>query len=205
MPLSIGQVQFVGSFRDALPPSTLPEVAFAGRSNVGKSSALNCLLGRRGIARVSRTPGRTQLVNLYKVDDALMVADLPGYGYADVPDAVRAGWKPMIEQYLSNRDNLRLVVVLIDIRRDPQDLDGALLYGLAEARIPSLVVATKVDKLSKAERGRRIAALRAGFHLPPDQPIPFSATARIGRDVVLDAIAAKVLPEPEVSGGDDGR
>ena len=195
MAFKIGEVRFLGSHRDRFPPSTLPEVAFAGRSNVGKSSALNCLLGRRALARVSRTPGRTQLVNLFQVDDVLTVADLPGYGFAKVPDHVRSAWKPMIEGYLSARDNLRLVVVLIDVRREPQELDGALIYALIEARIPAVVVATKADKLKKQQLKRQIAALRAGFRLPAGQPIPFSSVTRAGRDAVLDAIAEHCLGE----------
>jgi GTP-binding protein len=205
MPLRIGQIEFVGSFPSAFPPSPLPEVAFAGRSNVGKSSALNCLLGRRALARVSRTPGRTQLVNLFRVGDpapgsstpAFMVADLPGYGFAKVPDAVREAWKPMIEGYLSERENLRVVVVLVDIRHGPQELDGALMYGLTEARIPKIVVATKADKLGKQQVARQRAALRAELRLPPDQPIAFSAVTRAGREEVLDAIAAQLFPGPD--------
>lgn len=187
----VGQVEFLGSFPEGLPETGLPEVAFAGRSNVGKSSALNTLLGRKALARVSHTPGRTQLVNLFRVEGGgeqrgldLVFADLPGYGFAKVPEAVRAAWKPMIEGYLASREALRLVVVLVDVRRDPQEMDGGLLFALAEARIPSLVVATKVDKLSKQQVQRQLAALRREFRLPADQPIPFSSVTKAGLDDV---------------------
>ena len=193
----LGQVEFLGSFPARLPVTGLPEVAFAGRSNVGKSSALNTLLQRKALARVSRTPGRTQLVNLFDIGGKLVFADLPGYGYAKVPDAVRMAWKPMIEAYLSDRADLKLVVVLVDIRREPQEMDGALLFALVEARIPSLVVATKVDKLSKQQVSRALAALRREFRLPPDQPIAFSSMEGTGFDPVWDRIeAAAGVAEP---------
>lgn len=183
-------VTFVGSYKGSPPPSSLPEVAFAGRSNVGKSSALNCLWNRKALARVSRTPGRTQHINLFQLGDIALFADLPGYGYAAVPDAVRAEWKPMIEGYLTERANLKLVVVLLDVRRAVSEVDGSLLYALAEARIPSLAVATKVDKLSRRQQQQQLAALRSGYHLPAGQPIGFSAQTRQGRDAIWDAIEA---------------
>lgn len=181
-------VQFLGSFPGALPDPGLPEVAFAGRSNVGKSSALNTLVNHRSLARVSATPGRTQAINLFEIDRRVVFADLPGYGFAKVPDAVRDAWKPMIERYLGGRDRLVLVVVLIDIRRDPQEMDGQLLYALTEARIPSLVVATKVDKLSRQALQRQLAALRDGYRLPEHQPVAFSSVTGQGRDAVWAAI-----------------
>jgi GTP-binding protein len=190
-------VEFVGSFPGSLPSLGLPEIAFAGRSNVGKSSALNALVRHRGIARVSRTPGRTQAINLFKVDGRVVFADLPGYGFAEVPDAVRDAWKPMIEAYLGDREELKLVVVLIDVRREVGELDGALLYGLAEARIPALVVATKCDKLKKQQLARQLAALRREYHLPEGQPIAFSSQTGAGRDEVWARIDAAVNPPAE--------
>ncbi|MFT4624845.1 MAG: GTP-binding protein [Myxococcota bacterium] len=173
---------FVGSFPGELPVLDLPEVAFAGRSNVGKSSALNKLLNSKRAARVSSTPGRTQAVNLFRVGSACIFADLPGYGYARVPTHVQDAWKGMIEQYLSERQALRLVVVLVDARRDPQEMDGMLLYALVESGIPSLVVATKVDKLSRNERQRNLAQLRREFRLDDGQLLPFSSVTGEGRD-----------------------
>jgi len=185
-----GDVKFLGSFLDELPAVGLPEVAFAGRSNVGKSSAINCLLNSKGAARVSRTPGRTQRINLFDIGGALIFADLPGYGYAEVPDAIQAEWKPHLERYLGTRDTLRLVIVLVDVRRDPQPMDGQLLYALHEADVPLLVVATKVDKLKRAEKARALAVLRDEFHLEDDEIVPFSSVSREGRDEVWSRIEA---------------
>ena len=179
---------FVGSFTEQWPDLGLPEVAFAGRSNVGKSSALNTLLQRKSAARVSGRPGRTQAINLFRVGDGAAFADLPGYGFARVPAEVQEQRKRMIESYLNTRDALRGVVVLVDARRDPQGKDGALLYSLTESRIPAVVVATKVDKLKKQERGRQISAIGREFQLPRGQPIPFSAVTGEGREEVWDAI-----------------
>lgn len=191
------QVEFVGSFPGALPELELPEVAFAGRSNVGKSSALNQLLGMKRAARVSSTPGRTQAINLFRVDGRVVFADLPGYGYAKVPDAVRASWGPMIEGYLADRPALRLVVALIDVRRDPMESDGQLLDGLRDAGIPLLVVATKCDKLKKQQRSRQLAVIRDTFELSADQPVAFSGVTGDGRAEVWAAIERAIrAPEP---------
>ena len=156
-------MNFIGSFPGEMPPATLPEVAFAGRSNVGKSSAINRVLGRKNIARVSRSPGRTQAINLFAVDDRFMLADLPGYGFAKVPEAVQRQWKGMVEGYLGTRESLRLVICLVDSRHPPQKLDLALLGGLTAAEVPYLVVATKVDKLPKSKRRSMLAKLRKGL------------------------------------------
>lgn len=183
-----GRVEFKGSFAENLPDLGLPEVAFAGRSNVGKSSALNTLLNMRGAARVSGQPGRTQHINLFEVAKQLVFADLPGYGFAKVPGRVQDGWKPMIEGYLAERDALRMVVLLVDIRRSPQESDGQLLYGLTTARIPRLVLATKADKLGRNARSKSLAALRKEFRLAPEELIAFSSMDRTGFDATWDRI-----------------
>ena len=207
----VGQIEFVGSFPGELPHIGLPEVAFAGRSNVGKSSLLNTLTRRKNLARTSRTPGRTQAINLFRIGDGLVFADLPGYGFAKVPEHVRQAWKPMIEAYLGGREDLRLVVVLVDVRRTAQEDDGALLWGLTEARIPHLVVATKVDKLKKQARQKARAQLKRDLHLPAGQPLPFSSLTGDGRDALWSAIeeAARrpreVLADLPGPGDPDGR
>ena len=193
---AIHQLEFVGSFHDRLPALAIPEIAFAGRSNVGKSSALNTLLQRKSAARTSNTPGRTQAINLFRLGEAGTFADLPGYGFARVPQHVLDRWKRTIEAYLAERAELRLVVVLVDARRDPTPLDGQLLWSLVEIGVPSLVVATKVDKLSRNERQRQLAALRREFQLPAGQPIPFSSVTGEGRDEVWAAIDAAALQPP---------
>ncbi|MBW1877763.1 MAG: YihA family ribosome biogenesis GTP-binding protein [Deltaproteobacteria bacterium] len=183
-------VEFLGSFFDELPEIGLPEVAFAGRSNVGKSSAINCLLNRKRVARVSGRPGRTQSINLFQLDERMVFADLPGYGFAHVPPHVQAEWKRMVEGYLANRPTLRLVVILVDARRTPQVMDGTLIFGLVESHIPALVVATKVDKLKRNERRKNLQAIRDEFRLSPAQFVPFSAVTREGRDAVWSRIEA---------------
>jgi GTP-binding protein len=173
---------------DRLPPPALPEVAFAGRSNVGKSALLNRLLGRRGLARVSKTPGRTQQINFFAVDERLLLVDLPGYGFARVPVAVKNQWCVLVEGYLTARRTLRGVVVLVDIRRGIEADDARLLDFLAAHAIPARLVATKTDKLARGPRLRRlaeIAAQRAG-----DPPIAFSAVSGDGVTQLWSAIDA---------------
>jgi GTP-binding protein len=182
--------QFIGSFPGDLPQLGLPEVAFAGRSNVGKSSALNTLLGSKKAARVSSRPGRTQTINLFQLGNALCFADLPGYGYARVPEAVMEKWKPMVERYLGERDVLRLVVLLIDGRHEAQEMDLDLYEGLRHFELPVLVVATKVDKLPKHARKPQLNLLREAFSLPEGQPVPFSSLSGEGVSLVWDAIEA---------------
>ena len=179
-------IEFVGSFPGDVPPTGLPEVAFVGRSNVGKSSALNALLGAR-VARVSSTPGRTQAVNLFRVDGALSVADLPGYGFANVPEHVRAQWKELVERYLRTRDTLRLVVVLVDHRHKAQPLDVEMLAMLRGLDRPTLVIATKVDKLTRNARAKAKRVLEAGLDA---KVVPFSSETGEGIDEVWEAVAA---------------
>lgn len=186
-----GRVTFLGSFPGEPPATGLPEIAFAGRSNVGKSSALNRLLGGRKAARVSSRPGRTQALNLFRIGDAAVFVDLPGYGYARVPEEVLAAWGPMIEGYLGEREALRLVVLLVDARHEAQPLDRMLLDGLADAGLPTAVVATKLDKLPKHRKKIQLAALGEGLGLD-GPPLGFSATSGEGVDAVWSAIEAAV-------------
>lgn len=192
----VPNVQLIGSFPGNLPATGRPEIAFAGRSNVGKSSALNTLLRSKGAARVSSTPGRTQTINLFDIGGGCTFADLPGYGFARVPPDVQAGWKVMLENYLGQRDELRLVVVLVDVRRDPTDLDGMMLYALRESKIPALVVATKCDKLRKQALSLQRMAIRREFNLPAGQPVVFSSVDGTGRDEVWDHLEAACATPP---------
>lgn len=174
------RVDFIGSFTTGLPVARFPEVAFAGRSNVGKSSALNALVGSRKAARVSKTPGRTQALNLFAIDERVTFVDLPGYGYAKVPVAVQERWKVAIEVYLGERQALKLVVCLVDARHPPQPVDLALVGGLMEAGLPLLVVATKMDKVKRAQRGRSCKILAAGLGISLDMVVPFSSVSKLG-------------------------
>lgn len=178
------------AYPQRIPPPGLPEVAVAGRSNVGKSSLLNRLVGRRGLARVSQTPGRTQQINFFAVDDRLVLVDLPGYGFAKVPLAVKHQWRTLVEAYLTGRGVLRGVVVLVDVRRglEPDDLD---LLGFLDARgIPARVVATKLDKIGRGARRERLAAIAAHHAAPP--PIACSAISGEGVDELWQAIGELV-------------
>jgi GTP-binding protein len=152
----------VGAARpNQFPASESPEVAFAGRSNVGKSSLLNRLVRRRGLARVSKTPGRTQQINFFAVGAALMLVDLPGYGFARVPLSVQDGWRALVERYLTSRKQLCGVVVIVDLRRGVMDEDQRLLDFLHVHGIPAVVVATKIDKLGRGARTRQLSLMAA--------------------------------------------
>src|SRR3982751_3328282 len=145
-------VEFIGGMAERhgwRPESSLPEIAFAGRSNVGKSSLLNTLVRRKSFARVSRTPGRTREINFFRINNEFVLVDLPGYGYARISKEKKAEWRPIIESYLRRTSQLRGIVLLLDIRRDPSDDDRAMLDFLAEVEVPAIVALTKVDKLSK--------------------------------------------------------
>ena len=190
-----GRVVFLGSFPGEMPASSLPEIAFAGRSNVGKSSSINRLLNVSKAARVSRTPGRTQAINLFEIESRLQFADLPGYGFAKVPEAVAAAWKPMIENYLSQRENLRLVVLLLDPRRDPQEMDADLIWGLRQARIPLLVLATKIDKLKRQKAKKAVSDLRRAYGLKPAECIPFSSLNGTGVEAAWGVFEKAVAGE----------
>ena len=169
------RLAFLGSFLDEIPELGLPEVAFAGRSNVGKSSAINRILNSQKAARVSKTPGRTQAINLFEVEKRCVFADLPGYGFAKVPQEVKQHWHSLIEGYLSNRESLRLVVVLVDIRRKPQELDADMIWWVRQSRTPLLVLATKMDKLSRNQAFSALAKIRKAFSLKAEECVAFSA------------------------------
>ena len=173
------------------PPADLPEVAFAGKSNVGKSSLINTLTNRRNLARTSSTPGRTQSINFFRMDRRLLLVDLPGYGFARVPKKIQASWKDMVEAYLQGRPTLRAVVVILDIRRGPSQDDQVLFSWLAHCEIPSVPVLTKADKLSRQKASRqRDRLIRELSDLTPVPPILFSARTRQGRNALWRQIDA---------------
>ena len=174
------------------PDSALPEIAFSGRSNVGKSSLLNRLVGRKKLARVSRTPGRTREINFFRVNDAFVMADLPGYGYAKVSKARKAEWRPLLEGYISRTPQLAGVVQLLDMRREPSEDDVAMLDFLSALGMPTIVVLTKSDKLTRKAAAEQADAIARSLLLDPEQTIPFSAVTGEGRDELASAIAAAV-------------
>ena len=194
-PLIVRELEFLGGMaspRGWRPETTLPEVAFAGRSNVGKSSLINTLLRRSKAARVSNTPGRTREINFFKINDQFVLVDLPGYGYARISKDRKAEWKPMIESYLSTSPNLRGIVQLLDVRHDPTNDDLQMFDFLAKTGVPTMVVMTKTDKLSKAQAATRIRAITASLGLEDDQVIPFSAETGEGRDDLAESVMALV-------------
>ena len=166
------------------PESNLPEIAFAGRSNVGKSSLINVLVNRKNLVRTSSTPGRTQLINFFDVNEAFTLVDLPGYGFAKVPLAVKKQWGPMMETYLSKRTNLRGVVLIMDIRRIPRDEDLQMLAWLRAFSVPPLLVVTKCDKVSKNEREKQLGLIAKELGVQKSELHPFSALSRDGQDSI---------------------
>jgi GTP-binding protein len=184
-----------------LPPEGPPEIAFAGRSNVGKSSAINALLGRRSLARTSKTPGRTQTINFYAVGDELRFVDLPGYGFARVPLAMRDQWQALVGGYLASRTVLRAVVVVMDARHPLTPLDLQLLGWLKSA--PLIVLLSKADKLSRAEQAQTLRAVRE--RLPLATVELFSSITRQGVDIARDLLqgslqAGRENKKPPVKG-----
>jgi GTP-binding protein len=164
------------------PPGNLPEIAIAGKSNVGKSSLINTVVNQKNLARTSSSPGRTQVINFFRVNNNLSMVDLPGYGFAKVPLEVRQAWKPMVETYLQTRETIRLVILILDSRRGLSPDDSTLLDWLDYHAIPTLIVLTKADKLSQFERARQKKAL-AGIRLLEERPLLFfSAVSGEGKD-----------------------
>ena len=174
------------------PPPGPPEVAIAGRSNVGKSSLINSLLGRRGLARTSRTPGRTRQVNFFLVNERFVLADLPGYGFAVGPEAERRAWGPLVEHYLRERPTLRGVVILVDVRRGVEAEEAELLAFLASVRLPSVLVATKCDKLGRGAARQALARLTSAG-VPA---LGYSARTGEGRDALFGVLAGWLAGPP---------
>lgn len=173
---------------DNYPPADWPEIAFAGRSNVGKSSLINALVGRRKLVRTSSTPGRTQLINFFLVNKAFCLVDLPGYGFARVPVAVKRQWGPMVRTYLESRSTLKGVVWLLDCRRVPNDEDLQLLDWLEEFEVPTIPVITKIDKVRRSQRMKQLKPILAATGLPLEAFSLFSAHTGEGLDDVWGRI-----------------
>lgn len=204
--MKIGQVEFAGTMVDPMAPypGELPQVAFAGRSNVGKSSLINVLLGRtkKKIAHVSATPGKTQGLNFYQVDEKFFLVDLPGYGFAQAPASVRESWKGLVDGYLARKDGPRAVVLLIDVRRDPTPDDRQLLERLAGLGLPTLIVLTKMDKLTHSQKAKRVEKLVGLLEVDAEQVVPFSSMTGDGKELLLDALDSVLTPAEDAETGE---
>lgn len=172
------------------PPEKRGEIAFAGRSNVGKSSLINKILGVKKLVKTSSTPGRTQLINFFSINEEVYFVDLPGYGYAKVPVQVQKKWGPMVETYLKHRSSLGAVVVVLDIRRMPNEGDQNLMDWLAYYGIPHLPVLTKADKLKRGKQVEQRGKIAEALDLDPASTLLFSASTGMGKDVLWEALEA---------------
>ena len=170
------------------PTASQPEVAFAGRSNVGKSSLINVLVNRKNLVKTSSSPGKTQSINFFNINNKITFVDLPGYGYAKVPIEVRKSWKPLIENYLKTRKHLKLAILIFDVRRIPSQEDISLVQWFDFYKIPVLLILNKIDKLSKSQLKRQVGLIKKSLPPNPSNIILFSAVTREGKSEVWKQI-----------------
>ena len=181
------ELETVCGITSTLPENTLPEIAFAGKSNVGKSSLINGLMNRKSFARTSATPGKTQTINFYNINQELYLVDLPGYGYAKVSEQEKKKWGQMIERYLHQSKQLRAVFLLIDIRHAPSANDKMMYDWILSQGYQPIIIATKLDKLKRSQVQKQVKVVRQGLGLSKDSIlIPFSAVTKQGRDEIWD-------------------
>ena len=177
-----------------LPVNDKPEIAFAGKSNVGKSSLINSLVNRKALARTSSQPGKTQTINFYNINEEMYLVDLPGYGYAKVSESEKVKWGQMIERYLHTSQQLKAVFLLIDIRHDPSANDKMMYNWIVDMGYDPIIIATKLDKLKRSQVQKHVKMLREGLDLVPGtQIIPFSSSTKQGRDEVWELIETEYL------------
>ena len=200
MIIRTAELETVCGITSTLPENLLPEFAFAGKSNVGKSSLINGLLNRRALARTSSQPGKTQTINFYNVNDDLYFVDLPGYGYAKVSVEVKAKWGKMIERYLKKSKMLKCIFLLIDIRHDPSANDKLMYDWIVSNGYKPVIIATKLDKLKRSQIQKHVKMVREGLGLAKeDILIPFSAETKQGRDEIWALIESLQNPAPEMA------
>ncbi len=181
-----------------LPENVRPEVAFAGKSNVGKSSLINALMNRKSLARTSAQPGKTQTINYYNINDELYFVDLPGYGYATANEKVKAQWGKMIEDYLHQSQMLRAVFLLVDIRHAPSGNDRLMYDWILHQGYHPIIIATKLDKINRSQISKQVKLLKEGLAVEPGTVvIPFSAQTKQGREEIYDLLDALLLAETE--------
>jgi GTP-binding protein len=192
-------LETVCGITSTLPQNDKVEVAFAGKSNVGKSSLINALVNRKAYARTSSQPGKTQTINFYNINDELYFVDLPGYGYAKVSEAIKEKWGKMIERYLKTSKQLKVIFLLIDIRHEPSANDRNMYEWIVYNGFQPIIIATKLDKINRSQKDKQIKLIREGLNTKPGTRfIPFSSISKQGRDEIWECIE-EVLGETEVS------
>lgn len=193
------ELSIVCGITSKLPETDRVEVAFAGKSNVGKSSLINALMNRKALARTSATPGKTQTINFYNVNDAMYLVDLPGYGYAKVSEAEKVKWGQLIERYLHTSKQLKAVFLLIDIRHEPSANDKMMYDWIIEQGYNPIIIATKLDKLKRSQVQKHVKMIKEGLQLVPGTTIiPFSAETKQGREEIWDLMESFLDNETEV-------
>ena len=204
MKIKTAEIQAVTGRRDQYPPDDMKEIAFAGRSNVGKSSLLNLLTGRKKLAKVSGSPGKTRTINFYLINNAFRIVDLPGYGYAKVAKSMSEDWGRMMDEYFQHRNGLVKVCQLVDIRHEPSKLDVQMYEYLKTYGLDGLVVATKSDKISRNEMQRNMARIRKTLGMrKEDILIPVSALKKTGHEELLAAMEAVLAAGGEAAAGEE--
>lgn len=192
-------LETVCGITSTLPDNAFPEIAFAGKSNVGKSSLINALMNRKSFARISATPGKTQTINFYNINDEMYLVDLPGYGYAKVSEKEKAQWGKLIEKYLHGSKQLKAVFLLIDIRHDPSANDRMMYNWIVEQGFQPIIIATKLDKIKRSQIQKQVKAVKQGLDLLPGTVvIPFSSVTKQGRDEIWDLVEREFLNKEEV-------
>ncbi len=190
------ELETVCGITSVLPINDKPEVAFAGKSNVGKSSLINALMNRKSLARTSAQPGKTQTINFYNINHELYYVDLPGYGYAKVSETARQKWGKMIEKYLRTSGQLKVVFLLLDIRHEPSQNDKNMYDWIVYQGFHPIIIATKLDKINRSQIQKQVKIIREGLKVTPDTRIfPFSATTKQGREEIWDCIERICLPQ----------
>ena len=186
-------LETVCGITSTIPENELPEIAFAGKSNVGKSSLINALMNRKSLARTSSQPGKTQTINFYNVNDEIYFVDLPGYGYAKANESVKAKWGKMIENYLHKSKQLLRVFLLIDIRHDPSENDRLMYDWILKQGFEPIIIATKADKIKRSQLQKQVKIIKEGLGVVPGSTvIPFSAETKQGRDEIYELIDALI-------------
>ncbi len=187
-------LETVCGITSSLPDNLYPEIAFAGKSNVGKSSLINALMNRKSYARISATPGKTQTINFYNINEELYLVDLPGYGYAKVSEKEKLQWGKLIERYLHNSRQLKAVFLLIDIRHAPSANDRTMYEWITANGYRPVIIATKLDKIKRSQKDKQLKLIREGLSvLPGTTIIPFSSVSKQGRDEIWELVETKVL------------